>query len=423
MHKFACLNKKVQYSLYSNRYYNKLKSLFDGSLSIFVAAVIAQLVTGIINSVAPNLFNSADIVLSFFYAFLIANTVAYTLAINSYCSHWKLYKFWFRVSVENVGFAWQQTASLILIKYTTIHIIYGILSWFLILITTITLFYISSIIQYHILSTNKKNLRKILEFESEAYALSLAYTFNFLVAYLLYGPIVNNGGILNNTDDYTPSNIDSSLSLVSYRDNRIHKYNTISGISHTISLRIWYTSILDPYTWIFFVYICIVTVFAAFLEYTISQHGNFLFVEEEEEQKSGDICDKRNSYTNSYASNTHAYAPTSNELSDFTVSYAHINNSLSEPLIAPDSPSYPPKINSTHTPDTYTLKHIYTTCISILYMTSDQWHYFILCMRKYVTVLIGYVVGCGWYFWTTFSVEVRVVYECISLCMYMSMYQ
>ena len=418
MHKFACINEKVQYSSYLNRYYNKLKSLFDGSLSIFVAAVIAQLVTGIISSVAPNLFNSADIVLSFFYAFFIANTVAYTLAINSCCCHWKLYKFWFRVSVENVGFAWQQTASLILIKYTTMHITYGILSWFLILITTITLFYISSIIQYHILATNKKNLRKILEFESEAYALSLAYTFNFLVAYLLYGPIVNNGGILNNTDDYTPSNIYRTLSLVSYTDNNIYEYNPNSGNSGSIL----YAPILDPYTWIFFVYICIVTVFAALLEYTISQHGNFLFVEEEEEEEEEeeDVCNNSNSNidNNAYAYTSNIHAPPHN-ISNNT----HINNSLSEPLIAPDNPCYPPKINNTHTLDRYTLQHIYTSCTSILYMTSDQRHYFILCMRKYVTVLIGYVVGCGWYFWTTFSVEVRAVYTFRRLCMYMSMHQ
>ncbi len=129
-----------------------LKELFDGSLPVFVAAGISRAVVSIFDAFVDHNNTRGEIIITMLYALFIAHTIGYLLALYLPSSY-ILFHYWFRIGIENAGFAWKQTATLIVLGwlYSSYPVGWSFLAWFLSLCGVALIICLSTVVEYYFL--------------------------------------------------------------------------------------------------------------------------------------------------------------------------------------------------------------------------------------------------------------------------------
>jgi hypothetical protein len=166
-----------------------LSNLFSRSYEVFVAACISRAVTAVIDVAAPQQSQA----LSFFlYALFFAHAAA--VAIVFLLPNSSLFDYFFFVACENAGFAWKESTSvLVLSLLNRLHDGLGLawLGWISLVFFGSLFVYITNLV---IILTSRgvatprmaavtSNIRDL---NSEAFSLSLGFSFTLLVCFSLY---------------------------------------------------------------------------------------------------------------------------------------------------------------------------------------------------------------------------------------------
>jgi hypothetical protein len=229
----------MKFLIEKQRISKSLRILFSGSLPVFVAAVLTRAIEAIIGVICPtNDVTALAIVLSLFYSLFIAHIGGFLVTYNINPKS-QLFSYYFNVATENAGFAWKMTVSLIISKYlfSMKNLPWVILVWFLEIIVAIIFIYLSNYIQHNYFNASRKHISWILQFEGEAFALAIAYSFTLISASLIY--------------------VDASSSYLAGMDD----YNAIEGNED------------ESYNWLFIFYILGITTLLAYFQLYSKSEG------------------------------------------------------------------------------------------------------------------------------------------------------
>jgi hypothetical protein len=178
------------------------KSLLAGSFPVFVAATISAAVVAVIDVITED--DTAEIVLSFFYALGIAQMLGYWVIYNIPSTS-PSFRYYYRVATENSAFAWKEFLVLIvlnkLIYGNGLDVAFGVYAGMLVVICVIVV--VLNYVHRHYLKAPEAVYLRVKLYESELFALGLAFTLNLLVIAGLCG--VNYLGFLGygESDDQT----------------------------------------------------------------------------------------------------------------------------------------------------------------------------------------------------------------------------
>ena len=157
--------------------------LLKNALPVFVAASISRAILAIILQLSDGI---SSILAAFIYTFLLCHSIGATLAAllphDMYMKHYL-----HSVITETVGFAWKESALLLVVDQIARHhtIGAGIGTWVAFTLFAICFVSASTLLAVR-LALSRAAERSMSMFTSEVFALSIAYTFTVIVAYLIY---------------------------------------------------------------------------------------------------------------------------------------------------------------------------------------------------------------------------------------------
>lgn len=166
--------------VYRRRLY--LRALLEGSLAVFVAAGIARSVSAIIAAIVGS--NESFLFffsISFLHALLIAHPVGLIFALN-FSDSLASFDYWIHVFSEQVGFAWKQTFSLIIVTNFRYGLIEAFGVWMGICVAVICFIFLWSLFEAHCIRPNIFKRATAQSFTSDAFALGIAYGFTIIIA-------------------------------------------------------------------------------------------------------------------------------------------------------------------------------------------------------------------------------------------------
>lgn len=220
--------RKWKRSLVLKHHRNHWKHLIRSTLPIFVAATISKAVSQFLEYVIGSGDIRDRIVVEFIYTIFIAHVAGYLVALYVPYSN-PLFDYYFTLATDNASFAWSSSITLVILEkiYLSESLPYALIAWALIVFAVGVIIYVVNYIQEIFLHLSATELRsKIRDFESESFALAIAYSITVIIAASLYHN--ESTDYLSNTDDINPTTDDNSP------DNQLN--------------------------WLFFLYVCIISV-------------------------------------------------------------------------------------------------------------------------------------------------------------------
>ena len=154
----------VMKTRYRRQYF---KELFDGVTPVFVGATINRAVTTVIGAMIGN--NTSDaIAINFVYSLFVAHGISYLIAVKV-PSTWNLFPYVFRLSIENAGFAWLSTLTLIILKwmYQDKNPGLAFVAWVVLVVLVLILIILFGFIEYKYLKPTPTISKKLRIFMSD----------------------------------------------------------------------------------------------------------------------------------------------------------------------------------------------------------------------------------------------------------------
>jgi hypothetical protein len=169
---------------------------------LFVAATIARAVTDILNLMDAGHIH-ISIVVFVLYSLLCAHVIGYVVNFFVPFDH-LLADYYVTIANDNASFAWSTTLTLIILSwlYTQEHASAAIAAWLVLIVFVCAIIYGSAYVQQVWLKPRHGVLQRLRTFESEAFALSIAYSVTVIIASSIYHNDSTN--YLANTDDLNP---------------------------------------------------------------------------------------------------------------------------------------------------------------------------------------------------------------------------
>lgn len=182
---------------------NHWGSLLRDTLPLFVAATISRAVTEVINAIDDSGHIQIQIFVMFLYSLLVAHVVGYAVNLYVPLEH-SLANYYVDIANDNASFAWSTTITLITLNwlYKTERAGVAIAAWILQILIVCLIIYSASYVQRFYLKPTLSIHNRLRVFESEAFALSLAYSITVIVASTIYRN--DSTDYLSNTDDLNP---------------------------------------------------------------------------------------------------------------------------------------------------------------------------------------------------------------------------
>ena len=204
---------KLFYRLFIIKDFNShFKTLFEGALPVFVAATISRAVTTFIDGMTGDNL-PLIITLNFIYALVFGHILGFIIMVKVE-TETILHTYLIRLAIENASFAWLQTFSLIILKRLynndSQHIGPVLGAWIVSVTIVLSLVYATNYLRHVIFPiTSKKIQTHLLEFDSETFALAIAFTFTIIIASLIYSNESSN--YITGIDDVQPLDNDYEL--------------------------------------------------------------------------------------------------------------------------------------------------------------------------------------------------------------------
>lgn len=196
---------------------NHWKQLLHGTLPIFVAASICRAVSSVLELAIGSGDIQYQIIVQFIYALFISHTLGYLVALN--LTSTKLEDYYLELIGDNASFAWSSALTLVILRwlYSTQSAMISFVAWFFLLVLVIIIIYVANYIQVHYLSVSDDERERLRDFESQSFALAIAYSFSVIIAASIYRN--QSSDYLSGTDDINPND-----------DNMFNGKNTLSWL-------------------------------------------------------------------------------------------------------------------------------------------------------------------------------------------------
>jgi hypothetical protein len=191
-----------------------LGSLLDAksALPIFVSATITRAVVALIDVICVGQSISFQVMIALLYSFFI-HPIGFIIA-NCISNTNSLFDYYFAVATDLVGFSWKYSLCLILFKWIQkldkSAII--ILIWFVLMLMIIVLISASNNLQIYFGRNNTSVISVYTScYEGEVFSLSLAFSFNLMIAALIYKEKLYRYLVSDTDDDIANEDDDDSL--------------------------------------------------------------------------------------------------------------------------------------------------------------------------------------------------------------------
>jgi len=187
----------------TSHFWSLLKELFNNSLPVFVAATISRAMTSSIALLSEDL--DLLIWVTFSYAFFLAQAIGITVAIRMDRSNIS-FNYFMNVCSECTGFAWKEFVTMIMLKWLFVNrdIGYAVGAWLLVVLGAFGGVYIFNAVLALYYKPAADIYNALRKFNSDAFALAIAFSFTLVIASELYPASSNMAGaddIVLNPDD------------------------------------------------------------------------------------------------------------------------------------------------------------------------------------------------------------------------------
>ncbi len=176
-----------------SRFWGLLKELFSNSLPVFVAATISRAVTSSIALLSVDL--NVLIWVTFCYAFFVAQAVGVSVAICM--DHSSLnFNYYINVCSECTGFAWKEFVVMIMLKWLFVNknMVYASGAWLMVLIGAFVGVHVFNAVLALYYKPPAHIYNALRKFNSDAFALAIAFSFTLVIASELYPASGNLAG-------------------------------------------------------------------------------------------------------------------------------------------------------------------------------------------------------------------------------------
>lgn len=183
----------------------------------------------------------------FVYSLCAAHVIGYLVALFLDKKH-PLFEYYFGLATDNAGFSWNTTLTLVIINWLYNDKSFGVavVAWLFLVILVVLVIYGSNYVQDQVIEPSKDTKYVLRNFESEAFALAISYSFTVIIAATIYKndstEYLSNTDDVNSADDHAPESrpkdylfllycvgISVALTVLSFRadkllDDRLNRY-------------------------------------------------------------------------------------------------------------------------------------------------------------------------------------------------------
>lgn len=200
-------NNKWKRNLILRHHRSHWDNLLRGTIPIFVAACISRAVGTILSAMAGSGNIGINIAINVIYALFIAHVIGYIVVLYVPETN-ELVDYYVDLANDNASFAWSTSLTLVILNwlYNTENVIIAIASWFILLFLVCCVIYVASFLQSRIIKPVPEIQQRLRNFESESFALAVAYSLTVIIAVSIYRNASTN--YLSDTDDLNSTNDD-----------------------------------------------------------------------------------------------------------------------------------------------------------------------------------------------------------------------
>eukprot|EP01033_Poteriospumella_lacustris_P007285 gene7285-5238_t len=176
------------------------EEMIRGTFPVFVAASVNMVVQQILDMIVGSGGIALQLVVNFLYACGVAHTLGYAVAYYVPASN-PAAEYYSSLVSDNAAFAWSSFLTLVIMNwlYSDYPAYAAVLAWVLLVGFVGAFIYFSNYLQTTMWHTAYSVRRRLRDFESDCFALAIAYSFTVIIAASLYHDSATD--YLSNTDD------------------------------------------------------------------------------------------------------------------------------------------------------------------------------------------------------------------------------
>lgn len=182
-------------------------NLLRGTVPIFVAACTSRAISSILDAVTGSGEIEESIIINVVYALFVAHLLGYLILLHVPDTN-KLVDYYIDLANDNASFAWSTTLTLVILNwlYNSEHVMVSVIAWFALVLIVCFIIYAASYLQATYIKPSPEIQKRLQIFESESFALAVAYSLTVIIAVTIYRNASTN--YLSDTDDLNATNDD-----------------------------------------------------------------------------------------------------------------------------------------------------------------------------------------------------------------------
>jgi hypothetical protein len=192
--------RKYKRKLFLRHHRGHWEEMIRGTFPIFVAATINTVVQQILDLIVGAGGIYLQLVVNFVYACFVAHVLGYLVAYFVPADHLAS-DYYSSLASDNAAFAWSSFLTLVIMNwvYSDYPIYDTVIAWICLVIFVIIFLYGANYLQAKLWKSQLALRRRLRDFESDCFALAVAYSFTVIIAASVYHDSATD--YLSNTDD------------------------------------------------------------------------------------------------------------------------------------------------------------------------------------------------------------------------------
>lgn len=174
--------------------------LFRGTVPVFVAVTLNRVVGQALDLMVGSSNLAVILAVHFLYALIIAHALGYVVVLYLPKEH-PLFNYMYSLAADNSSFAWNNTITVVILKwlYDTENVHIALIAWAVMVVLVVLVICLVSYLQEASIAMSAEQRASIRDFESDSFALAIAYSLTIIFASSLFFPHDSDDDAL--TDD------------------------------------------------------------------------------------------------------------------------------------------------------------------------------------------------------------------------------
>lgn len=214
--------RKLKRKLFFRHHRGHWAEMIRGTFPIFVAATLNSVVQQILDIVVGSGGIHLQLLVNFLYACFVAHVLGYIIAYyvpedNVACEYYA------SLASDNASFAWSSFLTLVIMNwvYSEYPVYAAVFAWIVLVLLVMLFLYGTNYLQAKLWTYQPSIRRRLRDFESDCFALAIAYSFTVIIAASIYQ---------DSATDYVSNTDDLDEHILHHDDGSSDKHHSLSWI-------------------------------------------------------------------------------------------------------------------------------------------------------------------------------------------------